>query len=244
LFSIEGAAPAGGGEAAAAYAAAYAASAADFAPPGSAPIPFRPIVSTASVLSLLGFTPSDILTIYAARPSLAFDPPAVVWRTASNTLDLLTGTLKLRKYDARKLVREQPALLTLPVSVGCVSTIDYLTTLGVTQSWLSSNKRVLGSLLTIKRATLQKLVCVISDSLPTSSGFMPRETITKIVKHPDFPLILDKFCGEDELLTAQSYESLVETVHELTNCRCVRARAKRSEASAREASAKDKGRRS
>jgi len=99
-----------------------------------------------------------------------------------------------------------------------MDTIDYLSTLSVTPRWLraAANRRALSNFLSVKVSTLKKLVSTISESLPPEAGFMPPEIITRILKHPDFPEVLNKFgTATDPTALESSYSNLASTVASL-----------------------------
>jgi len=124
-----------------------------------------------------GFTGTDICSILTHSPSLALMMPqpsfaeeseALAGETLDQTLDrsfrgTLMKTLGLRKYDARKVLRNCPGLLTVKGSKQAKQIVSMMTALGVSKSAIARDKAALPSLLSRSPSDLFRLVSFLSS---------------------------------------------------------------------------------
>lgn len=146
-----------------------------------------------------GFTGNDIAAVLTHTPSLALMKPQ---RIEGETLDtevggetieetirrafeqVLLNTLKLRRYDARKVVRACPGLLTLKGSKRAESVVTLMTSLGVSVSAIAREKNALPVLLSRAPSGIFRLV-----------SFLASDAVRMKVKSIG-PLLRRKECGE------------------------------------------------
>eukprot|EP00980_Cylindrotheca_fusiformis_P012683 scaffold3103_cov136-Cylindrotheca_fusiformis.AAC.21 len=130
-----------------------------------------------NVLQENGLTGTDICTILTHSPSLALmmpkvsfadDPESLSGETLEQTLDRSLGgtlmtTLGLRKYDARKVLRNCPGLLTARGSRCAEKVVSMMTHMGVSTSAIARDKTALPTLLSRSPADLFRLVSFLSS---------------------------------------------------------------------------------
>lgn len=130
-----------------------------------------------NVLQECGLTGTDICTILTHSPSLALmmpkasfadDPKSLSGETLEETLGrsfqgTLMTTLGLRKYDARKVLRNCPGLLTARGSKSAVQIVSMMTHMGVSTSAIARDKTGLPTLLSRSPADLFRLVSFLSS---------------------------------------------------------------------------------
>ena len=145
--------------------------------------------SIEEVLKLLtdaGLTGKDIAAVFSHTPSVATMAArrpsedgneedeygkklsAKTGETLEETLDrayneLLTRTLKLRRYDARKVLRTCPGLLTKRGSKSAEGVVKLMSSLGVSTSSIAREKTSLPSLLSRSPVALFRLVAFLSS---------------------------------------------------------------------------------
>lgn len=127
-----------------------------------------------------GLTAKDVATILTHTPSIALMMPkrpegtdghALGGETVEETLqrslsDLLCTTLKLRKYDARKVLRNSPGLLTKRGSISANQVVAAMAKLGVSTSSIARDKAGLPTLLSRPPAALFRLIAFLgSDAI-------------------------------------------------------------------------------
>ena len=125
-----------------------------------------------------GFTGNDIAAILTHTPSVALMRPRRVdgedleAETGGETIEetvrrsfeqLLLTNLKLRKYDARKVVRLCPGLLTLKGSKRAESVLTLMTSLGVSVSAIARERNSLPALLSRAPSAIFRLVSFLAS---------------------------------------------------------------------------------
>eukprot|EP00594_Rhizosolenia_setigera_P014039 CAMPEP_0178962484 /NCGR_PEP_ID=MMETSP0789-20121207/14392_1 /TAXON_ID=3005 /ORGANISM="Rhizosolenia setigera, Strain CCMP 1694" /LENGTH=847 /DNA_ID=CAMNT_0020646643 /DNA_START=1280 /DNA_END=3823 /DNA_ORIENTATION=+ len=143
------------------------------------------------VISLMlefGMTPADCVAIFIHTPSIALMQPRrsvsapsingetmtddessddtgmTLEETLETTLvTVLIKTLKLRKYDARKIIRNCPGLLTMRGSQNAKEVIQLLSKLGASPSSLAREKSFLNSVLRKSPASIFRFVAFLSS---------------------------------------------------------------------------------
>jgi len=124
-----------------------------------------------------GFTGNDICSILTHSPSLALMMPkpsfaeeseALVGETLCQTLDrsfrgTLMETLRLRKYDARKVLRNCPGLLTAKGSKKADQIVSMMAALGVSSTAIARDKVGLPALLSRSPSDMFRLISFLSS---------------------------------------------------------------------------------
>jgi hypothetical protein len=128
------------------------------------------------VLQEYGLTGTDICTILTHSPSLALMMPKESFADESKSLSVetleqaldrsfqgtLMTTLGLRKYDARKVLRNCPGLLTARGAKSAVQIVSMMTKMGVSTSAIARDKTALPALLSRSPSDLFRLVSFLS----------------------------------------------------------------------------------
>lgn len=139
-----------------------------------------------------GLTGTDICTILMHSPSLALMMPnksfadeieplsgGTLDQTLRRSLDeMLMSTLGLRKYDARKVLRSCPGILTNKGSKSALQVVAIMTKLGVSSSAIARDKKALPMLLSRSPAELFRLISFLSSG----SLRMPIEMIGPLIR--------------------------------------------------------------
>lgn len=139
-----------------------------------------------------GLTGTDICTILMHSPSLALMMPnksfadeieplsgGTLDQTLRRSLDeMLMSTLGLRKYDARKVLRSCPGILTNKGSKSALQVVAIMTKLGVSPSAIARDKKALPMLLSRSPAELFRLISFLSSG----SLRMPIEMIGPLIR--------------------------------------------------------------
>eukprot|EP00536_Pseudo-nitzschia_multiseries_P010987 jgi/Psemu1/259456/estExt_Genewise1Plus.C_3540036 len=141
----------------------------------------NPSYGFADVLEVLkdyGLTGSDLCVLLTHSPNLALRVPRKSFlrqgetdnaETLEETLDrslkgLLMERLNLRRYDARKVLRTCPGLLSVRGSKSAVQVLTIMTKLGLSESSLARDKNSLPVLLSRSPAGLFRLVAFLSST--------------------------------------------------------------------------------
>lgn len=140
------------------------------------PSPSYGIEEALDVLLSFGLTVKDIAEIFAHTPGAALMQPYAVADTnvtcngesLQETVDralvgLLCGTLQLRKYDARKVLRNCPGLLTMRGSKSAEQIVTMLSQLGVSTNSIARDKAALPALLSRSPSAIFRLVAFLSS---------------------------------------------------------------------------------
>ena len=151
------------------------------------------------VLMEYGLTAKDIATILTHTPSIALMMPRklendeslegeTVEETVQRALSgLLCGTLKLRRYDARKVVRNCPGLLTKRGSRSAHQVVAAMSKLGVSASSIARDKNALPTLLSRSPAALFRLIAFLSSDAIR----MPVNKIGPLIRRAECLELLD-----------------------------------------------------
>eukprot|EP00535_Pseudo-nitzschia_heimii_P002544 CAMPEP_0197177252 /NCGR_PEP_ID=MMETSP1423-20130617/2928_1 /TAXON_ID=476441 /ORGANISM="Pseudo-nitzschia heimii, Strain UNC1101" /LENGTH=955 /DNA_ID=CAMNT_0042626775 /DNA_START=269 /DNA_END=3136 /DNA_ORIENTATION=+ len=130
------------------------------------------------VMREYGLTGNDICILLTHSPNLALRVPRKSFlregrtddaETLEETLErslkgLLVSTLGLRRYDARKVLRTCPGLLSVRGSKAAVEVVTIMTKLGVSEKSLARDKSSLPVLLSRSPAGLFRLVAFLSSA--------------------------------------------------------------------------------
>jgi len=145
-----------------------------------------------TVMKDYGLTGNDICVLLTHSPNLALRVPSKSFlrkgqtdeaETLEETLErslkgLLMETLGLRRYDARKVLRTCPGLLSVRGSKAAVEVVTIMTKLGVSPSSLARDKNSLPILLSRSPAGLFRLVAFLSSTAVR----MPLEQIGPLLR--------------------------------------------------------------
>jgi len=136
-----------------------------------------------TVMVEYGLTGNDVAAIFSHTPSVAMMRARITENgvqvedinqkrrsfALEENLDrtfvgLLSETLKLRRYDARKVLRASPGLLTSKGSASAVQVIDLLVSLGSSTNSIARDKASLPTLLCRSPALIFRLVAFLSSA--------------------------------------------------------------------------------
>lgn len=149
-----------------------------------------------------GLTAKDIATILIHTPSIAVMMPlrpensvegdALGGETVEETLqralsDILCGSLKLRRYDARKVLRNCPGLLTKRGSRSAQHVVATMVKLGVSTSSIARDKNALPTLLSRPPAALFRLIAFLSSDAIR----MPLDKIGPLIRRAECAELLE-----------------------------------------------------
>jgi len=145
-----------------------------------------------------GLTGRDIAAVFAHTPSVSMtrvkgNEGEGKGEMLEDTLDraygeVLCGMLKLRKYDARKVIRTCPNLLTPHGSSSAQEVINILSSLHVSPSSLSRDKASLPILLSRSPAALFRLIAFLSGD----GVRMPVDRIGPFIRRSECKPLLDR----------------------------------------------------
>jgi hypothetical protein len=128
------------------------------------------VEETMDVLLELGLTVKDTATILQHSPGIALMRPRgtggqgeSLATTVTRVLDLLGARLGLRRYDARKVIRSCPGLLTMRRSKAAEQMVVILSTLGVSAKALSRDKAALADTLLRSPSAIFRLVSFLAS---------------------------------------------------------------------------------
>ena len=158
------------------------------------------------LLTESGLTAKDIAEILIHTPSVALMMPRrppetrnegieqkLEGETLEETLDralsqLLCGTLKLRRYDARKVLRTCPGLLTKRGSQSAHNIVGAMSRLGVSASSIARDKNALPTLLSRSPAAIFRLIAFLSSDAIR----MPVDKIGPLIRRAECLEVLDE----------------------------------------------------
>jgi hypothetical protein len=164
------------------------------------------------VLKVSGMNGNDLAALFCHTPSLALRTQArrqpayshIDGNSATATLDsnqsesveetmhrvmtsILDERLQLRRYDARKVVRSCPGLMTVKGSKAAKETVDLLCSLGVSGTSLARNKPNLPTLLSRPPSSIFRLVAFLSSA----DVGVPLDRIGPILRRPECDTLLN-----------------------------------------------------
>ncbi|GKY93359.1 hypothetical protein MPSEU_000303500 [Mayamaea pseudoterrestris] len=160
-----------------------------------------------------GLTIKDVCEILMHSPGIALMRPYVLdsdegaGETLQETLDrvlyLLLQTLSLRKYDARKVLRVTPSLLTMRGSKQAEQLILVMSqSLGVSTNSLARDKNALSILLSRTPAAMFRFIAFLSSDVVR----MPMDKIGPLIRRDECQCVLDKVAPVTEVIMEQSLE--------------------------------------
>jgi len=143
-----------------------------------------------------GLTAKDIAEVLLHTPGIALMRPRAQegsnGESLQETMDrafagVLCGTLKLRKYDARKVLRNCPGLLTMRGSRSAEQVVDMLSRLEVSTNSIARDKNALPTLLSRPPSGIFRLVAFLSSDAVR----MPVSKIGPLLRRPVCQDLLD-----------------------------------------------------
>lgn len=151
------------------------------------------------VIALLvqsGLTGKDIAAIFSHTPSISMMKARQDHDSRGGTLEdtldrsffgVLSSTIKLRKYDARKVLRNCPGLLTKRGSISAKEVVSILSNLNVSPTSLCRDKAALPMLLSRSPASLFRFVAFLSSDYVR----MPVSKIGPFIRRSECASVLD-----------------------------------------------------
>jgi len=188
------------------------------------------------VFKKYGFTGNDVCSILTHSPSLALMMPKpsfadesedLVGETLSESLDrafrgTLMKTLGLRKYDARKVMRNCPGLLTAKGSKKAKQIVTMMVALGVSTRAIARDKVGLPSLLSRSPSDVFRLVSFLSSGqirMKTDAIgplFFKRSTLELLdLVAPAAGSVQNKTRNERRKMIDKVYRNMTETVQHI-----------------------------
>jgi hypothetical protein len=176
----------------------------------------QPVVNFEETVKLMlsrGLTIKDVCEILLHTPGLALMRPYAVessdgtGETLQETLDrishLLLQTLALRKYDARKVLRNTPGLLTMRGSKQAEQLVLVMSqSLGVSTNSLARDKNALGILLSRSPAALFRFIAFLSSDVVR----MPMDKIGPLIRRDECQCVLNMIAPVTEVFIEQSLD--------------------------------------
>jgi len=193
------------------------------------------IDSVVDVMSEKGLTGRDIAAVFTHTPSVSMarvrqnveetnpngDSGGMDGETLEDTIDraysdLLLDSLKLRKYDARKVLRSCPGLLTKRGSKSAEEVMAILFSLNVTPASLSRDKSSIPTLLSRSPAAIFRLIAFLSGD----GVRMPVDKIGSFIRRSECARLLDRVAPLPQLSTngaAKQGSNGLYVLHSLLN---------------------------
>mmetsp|Transcript_25259 Transcript_25259/g.53368 ORF Transcript_25259/g.53368 Transcript_25259/m.53368 type:complete len:695 (+) Transcript_25259:218-2302(+) len=176
-----------------------------------------------AVMLEYGLTGNDVAAVFSHTPSVAMMRARVTERESKTgeidgkkrsfaleeTLDrafvgLLSQTLKLRRYDARKVLRASPGLLTSKGSVSAVQVVDLMVSLGSSTNSIARDKTSLPTLLCRSPALIFRLVAFLSSAQLK----VPLSAIGPLLRQKQSAEMLDAVAPVKRTLTLDAYDDI------------------------------------
>jgi len=179
-----------------------------------------------------GLTGSDLCVLLTHSPNLALRVPRKSFlrqgetdnaETLEETLErslkgLLLQQLQLRRYDARKILRTCPGLLSVRGSKSAVQVLTIMTKLGISESSLARDKNSLPVLLSRSPAGLFRLVAFLSSTAVR----MPMEKIGPLLRNRSGRELMDTLVpvpttSYSRTATTDTNETSAEAISDVAN---------------------------
>lgn len=176
-----------------------------------------------SVMTEYGLTGNDIAAVFSHTPSVAMMRARVPENemklvgadrkrrsiTLQEAMDkafveLLGCTLKLRRYDARKVLRASPGLLTSKGSASAVQVVNLMVSLGSSTNAIARDKTSLPTLLCRSPALIFRLVAFLSSAQLK----VPLSAIGPILRQKQSVELLDAVAPIKRTLALDSYDDI------------------------------------
>lgn len=167
----------------------------------------RGLAAVLEELTEAGLTGRDIAAILAHTPSVAFMSATDTLRPIlDKTFGLLSDTLKLRKYDARKVLRTCPGLLTSHGSKSAEEVVTLMSSLGVSAKSLGRDKVALPRLLSRSPAAIFRLTVFLSGRTVR----MRPENVGALIRKPACADLLDAVAPVEPLNRMETSEIMAD----------------------------------
>ena len=167
----------------------------------------RGLAAVLEELTEAGLTGRDIAAVLAHTPSVAFMSASDTLRPIlDQTFGLLSDTLKLRKYDARKVLRTCPGLLTGHGSKSAVEVVTLMSSLGASAKSLGRDKVALPRLLSRSPAAIFRLTVFLCGSTVR----MRPENVGALIRKPACADLLDAVAPVEPLNRMETPESMAD----------------------------------
>lgn len=167
----------------------------------------RGLAAVLEELTEAGLTGRDIAAILAHTPSVAFMSATDTLRPIlDKTFGLLSDTLKLRKYDARKVLRTCPGLLTGHGSKSAEEVVTLMSSLGVSAKSLGRDKVALPRLLSRSPAAIFRLTVFLSGRTVR----MRPENVGALIRKPACADLLDAVAPVEPLNRMETSEIMAD----------------------------------
>ena len=167
----------------------------------------RGLAAVLEELAEAGLTGKDIAAILTHTPSVAFMSASDTLRPIlERTFALLSDTLKLRKYDARKVLRTCPGLLTGHGSKSAEEVVTLMSSLGVSAKSLGRDKVALPRLLSRSPAAIFRLAVFLSGRTVR----MRPENVGALIRKPACADLLDAVAPVEPLNRMEISEFLAD----------------------------------
>jgi hypothetical protein len=177
--------------------------------------------STVRLMLDQGLTIKDVCEILLHSPGIALMQPfpindreasgETLQETLSRVVTLLQQTLALRKYDARKVIRTSPGLLSMRGSKHAEQLVLMMSrSLGVSTSSLARDKNALCTLLSRSPAAVFRFIAFLSSDTVR----MPMENIGPLLRRTECKCVLDEIAPVAESRDEPSFsnENLADAV--------------------------------
>lgn len=167
----------------------------------------RGLAAVLEELAEAGLTGKDIAAILTHTPSVAFMSASDTLRPIlEQTFALLSDTLKLRKYDARKVLRTCPGLLTGHGSKSAEEVVTLMSSLGVSAKSLGRDKVALPRLLSRSPAAIFRLAVFLSGRTVR----MRPENVGALIRKPACADLLDFVAPVEPLNRVETSEIMAD----------------------------------
>ena len=167
----------------------------------------RGLAAVLEELAEAGLTGKDIAAILTHTPSVAFMSASdTLLPILGRTFALLSDTLKLRKYDARKVLRTCPGLLTGHGSKSAEEVVTLMSSLGVSAKSLGRDKVALPRLLSRSPAAIFRLAVFLSGRTVR----MRPENVGALIRKPACADLLDAVAPVEPLNRMEISEFLAD----------------------------------
>ena len=167
----------------------------------------RGLAAVLKELTEAGLTGRDIAAILTHTPSVAFMSTTDTLRPIlDKTFGLLSDTLKLRKYDARKVLRTCPGLLTGHGSKSAEEVVTLMSSLGVSAKSLGRDKVALPRLLSRSPAAIFRLTVFLSGRTVR----MRPENVGALIRKPACADLLDAVAPVEPLNRMETSEIMAD----------------------------------
>ena len=151
-----------------------------------------------------GLTGKDCAAVLTHTPSLALSKDGNVKEGVDYAMALLCNNLGLRRYDARKVIRACPGLLTAQGANSAAQIVDMLSSLGVSRSSLARDKARLPLMLSRQPGSLFRLAAFLASNLIR----LPTDRVGPLLRRPECLPLLDSVVPLEYVLKLQASKQI------------------------------------